>query len=76
MRTAYRCRAYPEPDQAVMLNRTFGCVRVVWNHTLAARQARYATQRRGTSFERERDHEQGDHRRQERRSIDADVEHA
>jgi putative transposase len=32
-----------------MLNRTFGCVRVVWNRTLAARQARYAAERRSTS---------------------------
>jgi hypothetical protein len=28
-----------------MLNRTFGCVRVVWNRTLAARQARHASAR-------------------------------
>ena len=50
MRTAYRCRAYPGPEQQVMLNRTFGCVRVVWNRTLAARQARYATERKSTSY--------------------------
>jgi putative transposase len=50
MRTAYRCRAYPDPDQQVMLARTFGCVRVVWNRTLAARQERWATQRQGTTY--------------------------
>jgi putative transposase len=33
-----------------MLGRTFGCVRVVWNRTLAARHARYATERTGTSY--------------------------
>ena len=33
-----------------MLARTFGCVRVVWNRTLAARHARYATERKGTSY--------------------------
>jgi putative transposase len=33
-----------------VLNRTFGCVRVVWNRTLAARQERYATERTGTSY--------------------------
>jgi putative transposase len=33
-----------------MLNRTFGCVRVVWNRTLAARHERYAAQRKGTSY--------------------------
>jgi transposase len=33
-----------------VLNRTFGRVRVVWNRTLAARHARYVTERRGTSY--------------------------
>jgi putative transposase len=50
MRTAYRCRAYPDAAQQAVLNRTFGCVRVVWNHILAARQQRYATKRQGTSY--------------------------
>ena len=50
MRTAYRCRAYPSPEQQMMLNRTFGCIRVVWNRTLAARQARYAAERRSMSY--------------------------
>jgi putative transposase len=39
MRTAYRCRAYPDPEQVAALRRTFGCVRLVWNRTLAARSA-------------------------------------
>ncbi len=50
MRTAYRCRAYPDEAQQQELNRTFGCVRVVWNRTLEARRARYATERKGTSY--------------------------
>jgi IS605 OrfB family transposase len=50
VRTAYRCRAYPDAAQQAMLNRTFGCLRVVWNHILAARRERYATQRTGTSY--------------------------
>ncbi|MEO3779741.1 RNA-guided endonuclease TnpB family protein [Micromonospora sp. B11E3] len=50
VRTAYRCRAYPTPEQAVVLNRTFGCVRVVWNRTLAARHARYRAEGRSTSY--------------------------
>jgi len=33
-----------------VLNRTFGCVRVVWNRTLAARHARYHTEGKGTSY--------------------------
>src|ERR671918_1411633 len=50
MRTAYKCRAYPDPEQQVNLARTFGCVRVVWNRTLAERQTRYASERRGTTY--------------------------
>ena len=50
MRTAYRCRAYPDQAQQQMLARTFGCVRVVWNRTLAARNARWQTERKGTSY--------------------------
>ena len=50
MRTAYRCRAYPDQQQQAVLTRTFGCIRVVWNRTLAARHARWQHQRKGTSY--------------------------
>ena len=50
VRTAYRCRAYPDATQQAMLNRTFGCVRVVWNTILAIRQQRYVTERTGMSY--------------------------
>jgi len=50
MRTAYKCRAYPDPEQASVLNRTFGCVRVVWNRTLAWRHARYRDGQASTSY--------------------------
>jgi len=50
VRTAYRCRAYPDAVQQAMLNRTFGCVRVVWNCILAMRQQRYVTERTGMSY--------------------------
>ena len=33
-----------------MLARTFGCVRVVWNHTLAERHRRYRAEGKGTSY--------------------------
>ncbi|HEV7625090.1 MAG TPA: transposase, partial [Streptomyces sp.] len=33
-----------------MLNRTFGCVRVAWNRTLAWRRHRYHAERTGTTF--------------------------
>jgi putative transposase len=50
VRTAYRCRAYPDQAQQAVLNRTFGCVRVVWNRTLAARQSRWHSEGKGTSY--------------------------
>jgi putative transposase len=50
MRTAYKVRAYPDPEQASVLNRTFGCVRIVWNRTLAERHARYQAEGRSTSY--------------------------
>ena len=50
MRTAYKCRAYPGEAQQQMLARTFGCVRVVWNRTLADRHARYAAEGKSTSY--------------------------
>jgi putative transposase len=50
VRTSYKMRAYPTPEQVVVLNRTFGCVRLVWNKVLAWRQARYRTQGLATSY--------------------------
>jgi putative transposase len=50
MRTTYKCWAYPDLEQVSVLNRTFGCVRVVWNRTLAWRHARYHGERARTSF--------------------------
>ena len=50
VRTAYRCRAYPDEAQQQVLARTFGCVRVVWNRTLATRRARYAVEGKSTSY--------------------------
>jgi putative transposase len=47
---AYKCRAYPDPEQASVLNRTFGCVRVVWNRTLAWRRQRYLADKTGTTY--------------------------
>jgi putative transposase len=50
VRTAYRCRVYPDEAQQQVLARTFGCVRVVWNQTLAARRDRWQADRKGTSY--------------------------
>jgi putative transposase len=50
VRTAYRCRAYPDQPQQAVLNRTFGCVRVVWNRTLAARHRLWHAEGKGLSY--------------------------
>lgn len=50
MRRAYRVRAYPDEAQEAILNRTLGCVRLVWNKTLADRQRRYAIEHTSTSY--------------------------
>ena len=50
MRTAYKCRAYPDQEQQAALNRTFGCVRVVWNRTLAERRRRWHADRTSMSY--------------------------
>ncbi|WP_299230867.1 RNA-guided endonuclease TnpB family protein [uncultured Halomonas sp.] len=45
---AYKERLYPTPEQAVLLTHSFGCVRFVWNNTLAYRSEAY--QQRGESI--------------------------
>jgi putative transposase len=50
VRTAYKCRAYPGEACQQMQARTFGCVRVVWNRTLAWRHARYHGEQVKTGF--------------------------
>jgi putative transposase len=50
MRASYKVRTYPTPGQVAVLNRTFGCVRLVWNKVLAWRQDRYRTEGLRTSY--------------------------
>jgi putative transposase len=50
VRTADECLACPDQVQASVLNRTFGCVRVVWNRTLAWRHQRYHAENAGTNL--------------------------
>ena len=47
---AYKCRAYPDADQQQVLARTFGCVRLVWNRTLADRHRLYHTEGKSLSY--------------------------
>ncbi|MQM24382.1 RNA-guided endonuclease InsQ/TnpB family protein [Glycomyces albidus] len=50
MRTAYKCRLYPDPDQQAMLSRTFGCVRLVWNKALAERNRTWEAEGKQTTY--------------------------
>ena len=38
---AYRYRAYPDKLQAILLQKTFGCTRFIWNQMLADIKAYY-----------------------------------
>jgi putative transposase len=49
VRTAFKVRAYPTPEQAAALNRTFGCVRLVWNRILAWRGVRWYGEKLATN---------------------------
>src|SRR5260370_33924261 len=50
MRRGSRCRGSREAEQREVLGRTSGGVRLVGNGTLAERHARYAAERKGTSY--------------------------
>ncbi len=47
---AFRFRFYPTPEQASLLNRTFGCVRVVYNRARAAREEAWAGRKEKCGF--------------------------
>lgn len=50
MQRAYRYRLYPTPGQEILLRRTLGCVRKVYNLALEARSAAWATESRSVSY--------------------------
>lgn len=41
MNKAYKYRIYPKPEQEILINKTFGCVRFVYNKMLANRKEIY-----------------------------------
>jgi putative transposase len=47
---AYRYRFYPTQEQAAVLSRTFGCVRLVYNKTLDVRTAAWYRERRRINY--------------------------
>ncbi|MET8089749.1 RNA-guided endonuclease TnpB family protein [Micromonospora sp. NPDC005220] len=50
VKRAYKYRFYPTPEQADQLNRTFGCVRKVYNLALEARTRAWAVDRRRSTY--------------------------
>jgi len=50
VRRAYRYRFYPSPEQADLLNRTFGCVRYVYNRALAERSRAWTQEQERVTF--------------------------
>ncbi|WP_348982936.1 helix-turn-helix domain-containing protein [Desulfosporosinus sp. FKA] len=41
MNKAFKYRLYPSPEQEILINKTFGCVRFVYNKMLANRKEVY-----------------------------------
>lgn len=50
MKRSFKCRFYPSPQQAEQLNRTFGCVRLVYNRALEARTRAWKVDRQRSSY--------------------------
>lgn len=50
VKRAYRYRFYPTPEQIDLLNRTFGCVRYVYNRALAERSRAWTQEQRRVSY--------------------------
>lgn len=46
---AYKYRIYPNKEQEVLLQKTFGCIRFVYNQTLAYRRELYETEHKSMS---------------------------
>jgi len=46
---AYKYRIYPTEDQQVLLSKTFGCKRVIFNHYLVEQQVRYKNKEKNLS---------------------------
>lgn len=51
MNKAYKIRLYPNKEQEVLINKTFGCVRKVWNTLLAKNREGY--EREGKSWKQD-----------------------
>ena len=50
MLKTYKYRLYPTPEQQVLLNKHFGCVRLIYNHFLNVRNTEYKTNKVNMSY--------------------------
>ena len=50
VKRSYKYRFYPSPEQAELLNRTFGCVRYVYNRALEARARAWTQEQKRVTF--------------------------
>jgi putative transposase len=50
MYRAFRYRFYPSPSQEVLLRKTLGCSRFVYNHFLALRIKEWTTNQKSVSY--------------------------
>lgn len=49
MECSYKFRIYPNAEQSVLINKTFGCTRYVYNHYLAERKESYESEKKTLS---------------------------
>ena len=50
MERGYKFRIYPTPAQEILIAKTLGCCRYVWNHYLDLRKEKYATDKKNMGY--------------------------
>ena len=49
MLRAYKYRIYPDREQEILLGKTFGCVRFIYNYYLDQKKSKYETEKKSMS---------------------------
>ena len=50
MEQGYKFRIYPTPAQEILIAKTLGCCRYVWNHYLDLRKEKYAADKKNMGY--------------------------
>ena len=50
MHRAYKFRLYPNKEQTILINKTIGCIRFVFNHFLAKRMEAYEQEKKTLNY--------------------------